>query len=116
MKPALSQEVQFVKFSISICFDLATLLDRVTFHMLWLLLLVDNYLFNLFHCFTRCSSSQRHSPSMPKIHSIPLLLTGSFAVDNGDHLQSTRGIICGRGSFAVQYISEFRKLSLSKLG
>ena len=31
MKPALSQEVQFVKFSISICFDLATLLDRVTF-------------------------------------------------------------------------------------
>ena len=31
MKPALSQEVQFVKFSISICFNLATFLDRVTF-------------------------------------------------------------------------------------
>ena len=31
MKKALSQEVQFVKFSISICFNLATLLDRVTF-------------------------------------------------------------------------------------
>ena len=31
MKPALSQEVQFVQFSISICFNLATLLDRVTF-------------------------------------------------------------------------------------
>ena len=31
MKPALAQEVQFVKFSFSICFNLATLLDRVTF-------------------------------------------------------------------------------------
>ena len=31
MKPALSQEVQFVQFSISICFHLATLLGRVTF-------------------------------------------------------------------------------------
>ena len=31
MKPALSQEVQFVQFSISICFNLATLLDRVAF-------------------------------------------------------------------------------------
>ena len=27
-----------------------------------------------------------HSPSMPKIHSIPLLLTGSLAIDNWDHL------------------------------
>ena len=31
MKPALSQEVQFVQFSISICFNLAILLDRVAF-------------------------------------------------------------------------------------
>ena len=26
-------------------------------------------------------------PSMPEIHSIPLLFTGSLAVDNGDHLR-----------------------------
>ena len=38
----------------------------------------------------RCCSS---SPSVPKIHSIPLLFTGSFAADNGDHLGSR--IICG---------------------
>ena len=31
MKLARSQEVQFVQFSISICFNLATLLDRVAF-------------------------------------------------------------------------------------
>ena len=40
---------------------------------------------------------------MPKIHSIPLFFTGSFAVDNGDHLGSR--IIYGPfwGSFPVGY-------------
>ena len=47
--------------------------------------------FYLFYRFTRCPSSQHHSPSMPKIHSILRLFTGS--------VRSTMGIICGRGSF-----------------
>ena len=29
-----------------------------------------------------------YSPSMPKIHFIPLLFTGSLAIDNWDHLRS----------------------------
>ena len=41
------------------------------------------------HCFV-CSSSQYHSPSMSKIHSIPVLFEGSLVVNNGD--------ICGGGS------------------
>ena len=183
MKPALSQEVQFVQFSISICFNLATLLDRVAFShavvaiiskywkpdgainssgvifpyssvLKWKtrFLLDDlpvlnfhgkkhqyleerrnnflkkqngkiyNYLFNSFHCFTRCSSSQHHSPSMPKIYSIPLLFTGSFAIDNawwslavdsGDYLWS--GIICGAVHFRVPKTLTFKTRLRAKL-
>ena len=73
------------------------------------------------HCFA-CSSSQYHSPSMSKIHSIPLLFEGSLVVNNGDicgggsliavhfgdHLQS--GIICG----TVQYSTRSRQVWAQK--
>ena len=66
------------------------------------------YLFYLFYClYTCCSSTQHRSSSMAKIHSIPHLFTGSFAVKIRDHLRSR--VICGPfwgllavwGSFAV---------------
>ena len=67
------------------------------------------YLFYLFYCLTCCSITQHRSSSMAKIHSIPQLFAGSFAVEIRDHLRSR--VICGPfwgllavwGSFAVPY-------------
>ena len=54
-----------------------------------------------------------------KIHSIPQVFTGSFAVNFGDHLRSKiicgLGIICGWGSFAVLYKTHEKKKKLEIL-
>ena len=66
-----------------------------------------------FHCvqfFTPRSSFQHHLPSMPKIHSLPLIFTGSFAVVNGDYLRSILGITCGTVQLKVLKFS--RNISL----
>ena len=83
------------------------------------------YLFYLFYCLTCCSSTQHRSSSMAKIHSIPHLFTGSFAVKIREHLRSR--IICGPfwgllavwGSFAVgdhlRYRTRIETLCLCKI-
>ena len=77
------------------------------------------YLFYLFYCLTCCSSTQHRSSSMAKIHSIPQLFTGSFAVEIRDHLRSR--VICGRfwGLLAVadhlRYHSRIETLCLCKI-
>jgi len=64
----------------------------------------------------RGSTSQHISPSMPKIHSIPLLFTGSFEVDNG-HLRSgdhlLLGIICGTVQYSWSITIRTTKLTIN---
>ena len=64
--------------------------------------------FYSFHCSSYALFTfSAHSPSMPQIHSIPLLFMWSLGVDNGNYLRSTiisdpfLGIIAMWGSFAV---------------
>ena len=61
--------------------------------------------FRMTHCTIVLFCNQSH-----KIHSIPQVFTGLFAIDFGDHLRSRiicgLGIICGWGSFAILYSPE----------
>ena len=61
-------------------------------------IIMNNFIYRFIHFFALFKFSAPSTiHALNPFHSIPLLFTGSFAVDNCGHLRS--GIICGRGSF-----------------